>query len=226
LDSAVDTPPPQSLRSRDFSRHPARANTFPSRLHAATARRAILSQSTCLAPIFTVIEHERTNGPRTRAARSVPAQAHFKRARSDNFRRREASWSAVVLHRFSPACESTRQRCVHSASSSLRLSNIFLSFVTFCKSAPLIQETDGQKVTTFLSAIQLPAPPSKSAGAPAHSKTLARAPITFAIAKPLGLRAFKFHACFFAGRSNAERSLTTHAKHILSQRERQMSSAT
>jgi hypothetical protein len=91
-----------------------------------------------LAPILTVIEHERTNGPRTCAARSVPAPAHFKRARSDNFRRREAFWSAVVLHRFSPECESTRQRCVHCASSSLRLSNIFVSFVTFCKSSPLI----------------------------------------------------------------------------------------
>ena len=120
-----------------------------------------------------------------------------------------------MLHRFSPACESTRQRCVHSASSSLRLSNIFVSFVTFCKTSPLIQETDGRKVMTFLFAIQLPAPPSKSAGAPAHSKTRARAPIIFAIAKPLGLRASRqVSRVFFAQRSNAERSLTTHANHI------------
>jgi hypothetical protein len=82
-------------------------------------------------------------------------------------------------------------------------------FVAFCKSSPLIQETEGQKVTTFLFAIQLPAPPSKSAGAPAHSKTLARAPIIFAIAKPLGLRASRqVSRVLFAQRSNAERSPT------------------
>jgi hypothetical protein len=85
----------------------------------------------------------------------------------------------------------------------------------FCKSSPLIQETEGQKVTTFLFAIQLPAPPSKSAGAPAHSKTLARGPIIFAIAKSLGLHVFgQVSRVLFAQRSNAERSLTTHANHI------------
>jgi hypothetical protein len=88
---------------------------------------------------------------------------------SDNFRRREASWSAVALHRFSPACESTWQRCVHPASS--------------------CQQTEGRKVTTLLFAIQPRAPPRKSAGAPAHSKTLPRISINFAAAQPLGLGA-------------------------------------